>query len=238
MRTLAILAAAALATGAAAQQQDAPPQAPPAQTQARWPRAIELQQGTLTIYQPQVEKFEGVTLSGRCAVSWQPKDAQAAPVFGVFWFDARVLVDKDQRLMDVEQLTVKKVRFPNVTPEKEKQVAGILEAEVPKWDVHASLDEVQASIAVSQRERQSEKGISATPPKLVFSNDPAVLLLYDGEPALRKLEETGLERVVNTPLFVVRIPRPGSSSSPAGSSGTRRRIRRGRGRRTRRPRPR
>src|SRR5512132_2405119 len=114
MRTLAILAAAALATGAAAQQQDAAPQAPP----PRWPRAIELQQGALTVYQPQVEKFEGVTLSGRCAVSWQPKDSQKAPAFGVFWFDARVLVDKDQRLMDVEQLTVKKVRFPNITPEK------------------------------------------------------------------------------------------------------------------------
>ena len=167
----------------------------------RWPRAIELQQGALTVYQPQLERFEGVTLSGRCAVSWQPRDGAAAPVFGVFWFDARVLVDKDQRLVDVEQITVTKVRFPNVTPEKEKQVAQILEAEIPKWDIHASLDEIQASIAVSQRERASEKGISAAPPKLVFSNDPAVLLLYDGEPALRPLEQTGLERVVNTPMF-------------------------------------
>jgi hypothetical protein len=124
----------------------------------------------------------------------------------VFWFDARVLVDKDRRDIDVEELTVTKVRFPNVTPEKEKAVAKVIETEVPKWDVHANLDEVQAALAVTQKERASEKGLAVAPPKLVFSNDPAVLLLYDGEPVLRPLEQTGLERAANTQLFVVKDP--------------------------------
>jgi hypothetical protein len=147
-----------------------------------------------------------VTLSGRSAVSWQAKGSDAAPVFGVFWFDATVLIDKEQRTLTVEKVDVTKVRFPNVTPEKEQAVAKVIEAEVPKWDVHGSLDEIQAALAVTQRERASEKGLSVTPPKLVFSNDPAVLLLYDGEPALRPIGDTGLERVVNTPLFVVKDP--------------------------------
>jgi hypothetical protein len=195
MRPIAILALATLANAAAADD-----------GRQKWPRAIEVEQGTLVVYQPQLEKFEGVTLSGRSAVSWQAKGGAPAPVFGVFWFDARVLVDKDSRALQVEQLTVTKVRFPNITPEKERSVAKLIEAEVPRWDVHGNLDEVQASIAVTQKEKKSEKGISVAPPKLVFSYEPAVLLLYDGPPAIRPLPETKLERVVNTPLFVVRDP--------------------------------
>src|SRR5881397_1084331 len=59
---------------------------------ARWPRAIPLEQATLVVYQPQIESIEGVTLSGRMAVSWEPKGG--SPVFGVVWFDARFLVGR------------------------------------------------------------------------------------------------------------------------------------------------
>lgn len=194
MRAIAVVVCASLATVAPAEER-----AP------RWPRAIALEQGTFTVYQPQLEKLQGVTLAGRSAASWQPR-AGGAPIFGVFWFDARVLVDKDRRELEVEQLTVTKVRFPNATPEKQRQVAKLLEAEVPRWDVHARLEDVQASIAVTEKERAGEKGLSVAPPRLVFSNEPAVLLSYDGEPALRPVPDTGLERVVNTAMFVVRDP--------------------------------
>jgi hypothetical protein len=169
-----------------------------------WPRAVALEQGALVVYSPQLEKLDGVTLSGRAAVSWEAKGG--APVFGVFWFDARVLVDKERRIVHVEELAVTKVRFPNATPEQEKKVEQLIEAEVPKWDLTPSLDELQAAIGASQRVKESEKGIGASPPNLVFSNEPAVLLLYDGAPAVRPIAEAGLERVVNTPLFVVRDP--------------------------------
>jgi hypothetical protein len=192
-RALAVALLVSLAGGAAAQDAG-----------GRWPRAITLEQGTLLVYSPQVERFEGVTLSGRAAVSWEAKGT--APVFGVFWFDARVLLDKERRTVDVEALEVTKVRFPNATPEQEKRVADVIEAQIPKWDLTPSLDELQAAIATSERVKKSEQGISAKPPKLVFSYEPAVLLLYDGDPAVRPIPNAGLERVVNTPLFVVRDP--------------------------------
>ncbi len=134
MRSLAIVLAASLAGTAAAQE--------PARG---WPRAIPLEQGTLTVYSPQLEKLEGVTLSGRCATSWQPR-AGGDPVFGVFWFDARVLVNKELRTVHVEEVTVTKVRFPNARPEQEQRVAEVLEAQVPRWDLTPSLDELQAAI--------------------------------------------------------------------------------------------
>ena len=193
-------AAPATAAPAAAAPAAAAPEAP-----RSWPRAMQLEQGTLLVYQPQLEKLDGMTLSGRAAVSWQPK-AGGQPVFGVFWFEAQILVDKDKNEAGVQKLSVMKVRFPNSTTEKEAEVAKLIEAEVPKWDLHGSLDEIRAAIAVTEREEQGESKLKSAPPKLVFSSDPALLLLYDGQPVVRPLEKTGLERVANAALLVLRDP--------------------------------
>jgi hypothetical protein len=216
--SLCLLLAAGLAGApAAAQSPGAPPPsaaavgsepgalAPsPAEPGKAWPRAIDLPGGTLELYQPQLEKFEGVKLSGRSATSWTEKDQ--APVFGVIWFEARVLVDKDARDVDVEEIAVRKVRFPNMTQEQERKIARIIENEIPKWDLHASLDVIQASLAVSQRELKSAEGLRSTPPRVIVSEEPAVLLLYDGKPIARSIQGAPLERVVNTPMFVVVDP--------------------------------
>ena len=181
-----------------------------------WPRAIDLPGGTLELYQPQLEKLEGVRLSGRSAVAWTEKGREGARVFGVLWFDARVLVDKDTRDVDVEEVTVRKVRFPNITQEQERKLARVIEAEVPLWDLHASLDVIQASLAVSQRELESARGIKSTPPRMIFSEQPAVLLLYDGKPLERPLPGSSVKRVVNTPMFVAVDPSAGRAYLAGG----------------------
>jgi hypothetical protein len=101
MRYRPISPALALAMGAAA---FAASVASRAEGNARWPREIALEQATLIVYQPQIEKLEGVTMSGRTAVSWEPKGG--SPAFGVFWFEVRYLVDKDSREMHIEEFKV------------------------------------------------------------------------------------------------------------------------------------
>src|SRR5512136_2664644 len=137
MRPLALALAVLLAVPTASAAQDpSSPATPPAaggDASAEWPRAIETPNGTLETYQPQLEKFEGVTLSGRSAVSWTGRDK--APVFGVIWFTATVSVDRDARMVTVERLTVDRVRFPNITKDEEARVASIIEREVPRWDL-------------------------------------------------------------------------------------------------------
>jgi hypothetical protein len=197
MTTLALAVLATLATAAAAQE-PAP----------GWPRTITVQQGTLTVYTPQLEKFEGISLSGRSAISWQAA-AGGEPIFGVFWFDATVLSDKEAGRVHVQKIAVRKVKFPGSTAEQEKKVAAVVEREVPEWDLSPSIDELQAAVAATQRVKKSEKGIAAPVPKLLFSTDPAVLLPYDGQPVVRPAGDSGLERVANTPLFVVKDPATG-----------------------------
>ena len=169
-----------------------------------WPRAVEVGGGSLEIYQPQVEKFEGVAVAGRAAVSWSEPDK--APVFGVMWFSAQVAVDRDTRMALVEAVTVSRVRFPNVTPDQERKVAAIVEREVPRWELSVSLESIQASIAVAQAERRSSEGLRSPPPRMYFSDEPAVLLLYAGKPVEQPVQGTELRRVVNTPMFVAHDP--------------------------------
>ncbi|HTO98739.1 MAG TPA: hypothetical protein VMK66_16935, partial [Myxococcales bacterium] len=172
-----------------------------AEGNARWPRELQAEQGTIVVYQPQLEKMEGVTLEGRAAVSWEPKDG--TPVFGVFWFQARYLADKDSREVQIEEFKVIKVRFPQSTPEQEAKLSAFLDKEIPKWDLRPNLDELQNAVAASQKVAQSEKRLKTDPPQFIFSEDPAVLLLYDGKPLIRRIENTSLQRAVNTPLFVI-----------------------------------
>jgi hypothetical protein len=207
-RTSLLAAAAALhllwPAHAAAQQATAPAAAPPEHGPASWPRALQTENGTVVVYQPQYEKLEGVTLTGRAAASWEAKGK--APIFGVFWFQSKVQIDKGAGTVDLETFDVTKVRFPNSTPETEKRAAAFLTAEIPKWDLSGSLDELTAALAASELEAKTIQGIKATPPKIIVSKEPAVLLLYDGAPIVRKLEGSTLERVVNTPMLVLRDP--------------------------------
>src|SRR5512137_627084 len=83
----------------------APPPPPPDATQEEgfpgdWPRTLQIGAGVLEIFQPQIEKFEGVTMSGRSAVSWSEKGG--APVFGVLWFTTTASIDRDTRTASVE----------------------------------------------------------------------------------------------------------------------------------------
>jgi hypothetical protein len=169
-----------------------------------WPRSLPIGAGVLEIFQPQVEKFEGVTMAGRSAVSWSEKGG--APVFGVLWFTTTASIDRDARTATVETIRVDRVRFPNITKEEERQLATILEAEVPKWDLTVGLDAIQASLAVSQAEKHSSEGLRSTPPKIRFSNVPSVLLLYAGKPVEQSIPDSSLRRAVNTPMFVVEDP--------------------------------
>jgi hypothetical protein len=206
MRARALAVLLLLAVLDARAQTPPPPAAAGAQdgSWSDWPRAIDIGNGSLEIYQPQLEKFEGVKLSGRSAVAWTEKDK--APVFGVIWYAAQVSVDRDAREATVESLKVTKVRFPNITRDQEKQVAAKIEADVPRWDLTVGLDAIQASLAVSQAEKRSSEGLRSTPPRMLFSNDPAVLLLYAGKPVEQPIQGSELKRVVNTAMFVVLDP--------------------------------
>jgi hypothetical protein len=168
-----------------------------------WPREFTTPKGNRAVmYQPQIETFKGDTITGRAAVS-VAKKGEKTQKFGVIFFAANVSVDRDDRSVEILRLKVNRVRFPNITPEKEKTFAGIVEAEVPTWNLVMSYDRVLESVKVAEREKKSAQGLKNDPPKILFAREPTVLVTLDGEPQLREVEGAPFKLVVNTPLFMV-----------------------------------
>lgn len=201
MTRLSFVALAVLAAGAAfAQAPTGAPAVPP----SAWPRAIAVETGSVEIFQPQIESFRGDQLGARAAVAWTPKGRP--PAFGVVWVEARVSVDKVAGDVALREVRVQRVRFANLGKEQEQQGRALLEREIPTWDLHLSLLELEAGIAVNEQEIQSSEALDFTPPRMVFSQDPAVLLVFDGDPIERPVDSSPLRRVVNTPMLVLFDP--------------------------------
>lgn len=171
-----------------------------------WPRDIVAPKGTITIYQPQLETFEGDQLTARAAVSVLPTGS-TEPVFGAVWMSAHVATDRDTRIVTVLDIDVTKVVFPNATEDKRKRLEDLLEKHVPSWKLEISLDRLLTSLDLVEKENESAEALKNDTPEIIVSMRPAVLLVLDGDPELRKVDNTDLMVVVNTPYFVVLDPK-------------------------------
>jgi hypothetical protein len=170
-------------------------------TEPAWPRRIEVPEGTVVIYQPQLDSFRGDMLTGRAAISVQLQGA-AEPVFGAMWFNARVSTDRDNRLVTFEELNITKIHFADAGAAREDEVKQIILAGVKDWDTTISLDRVLAALRLTEQEKMASTALMNNPPKIVFSDTPAVLVSIDGEPKLEPVEGATLMRVVNTPFLI------------------------------------
>ncbi|MFI5371091.1 MAG: carbohydrate-binding family V/XII [Candidatus Eisenbacteria bacterium] len=170
-----------------------------------WPRQFDSSSGTIVIYQPQAEDLRDDLLSSRAAFSLQ-KSADTSPTFGVLWFDEQIVIDRDSSTVTARHFDVTKVRLPGITAADASRYEQIIEAEAAQWDLSQSLEELQAGLAATERERASVATLDNTPPHIVFSAERAILVVYDGAPTLEAIEGSSLERVANTPYAVIYDP--------------------------------
>ena len=176
------------------------------QTDLGWPRDIPTPGGTLTIYQPQAETLQGNVLTGRAAASYL-KTGGKAPVFGVYWFTAQLAVDRDNRNAELSDVQVTQARFPQATPDQEQEAIALLQKQLPQWTSQPiSMDRLIASLETAQAELKWEEGLNNAPPKIIISDQPSVLVIFDGQPALRDIPGTKLQKVINTPFPIIYDP--------------------------------
>ena len=188
----ALLACVGLATSAYGQDEADNP----------WPREIPTSQGTVVFYQPQAETLEDNLLKGRAALAIEANGSED-PLFGAVWFSARLETDRDERTATLTDITVVRTRFPDQDETKAAQLKALLEAEMPKWDMLISLDRLLTSLDVREQRISAASQISTEPPIIIFMPEPAVLITVDGEPRLKKEEDSNLMRVINTPYTVL-----------------------------------
>ncbi len=64
--------------------------------ESAWPRTVELEKGSVTIYEPQVDELSDEFVSFRSALAYRESPG-AEPVFGAGWFESAVQVDRLSR---------------------------------------------------------------------------------------------------------------------------------------------
>jgi hypothetical protein len=76
---------------------------------------------------------------------------------------------------------------------------------LPRAVVTLSLDRLQANLAIAQAEakRPAAQPLKNDPPRIFYSEWPALLILVDGQPVLRPVEGTKLRRAINTRALIV-----------------------------------
>jgi hypothetical protein len=168
-----------------------------------WPREIVAPEATIVLYQSQPEKLTGNHLTGRGAVSITVK-SRPEPVFGAVWLSATIETDRDHDLVIVRDIHITRVRWPDVQPEEAARFTKIVEADFPKDGLRMTLTQLTASLAAAERESESLAQLNNDPPRIVFAEKGSVLLLYNGEPQARPVEQSSLERIVNTAFAVIR----------------------------------
>lgn len=168
-----------------------------------WPQEIDIPEGKIVIYQPQPEKLTGNEITGRAAMSLELSNNKP-PIFGAFWFSARVDTDTDTNSALVRDLKVTRVSWPDSTDENEARFTSAVENALAKNDYPISMERLSASLKDAEQEKKSLDGLKNDPPAIIFSQELAVLLSYDGEPRFSEIKDTPYKRALNTRFAVVQ----------------------------------
>lgn len=200
------------AQAAPPQPQAAPPQGGSQQAQAApaspdgWPRTSKTPQATFTMYPPQLDSWDGGAIQFRTAASVQPADENAPARFGVLEFQARTLTDTMARVVELRDLRIVKATFPSASAEETASyLEGFRKGLLPSKSPVIALDRLEAQLAIAGAQRKArEQRVRNDPPRIVFSEQPAALVLVDGKPAWREVQSSTLERVINTRALLAR----------------------------------
>lgn len=169
-----------------------------------WPQEVKSDDGAVVlIYQPQIETFSNNTLEGRAAVSVKTPANKNVPVFGAVWFKAKIDTDFSTRTAIIRNIEISDVRFADASDKQKKQLAELIESQVEISQFPISIDQLLADLdgAVAN---SSETELKHSPPKIVLSTEPALLVSIDGKPVTQNIEGTNYQRVINTPFLIVK----------------------------------
>lgn len=170
---------------------------------APWPRVRSTNGNTVTLHLPQVERWTSNSFTARAAVEVKlarPKSEQ----LGVIWFDAHGSVDRSNRIVNLDRLEITKGSFPTA-PDKGSNALAVIRDVLPAGARTVSLDYLVTALGfVQAAARQGASGLKHDPPQIIWVTNRSVLVLIDGEPVLRPVTNSSLERVINTPALLVR----------------------------------
>jgi hypothetical protein len=165
-----------------------------------WPRMTTVNGATISIYQPQLNSWNGNLLDAYAAVKIKVSGSEETN-YGVIWFTARTEVDKVNRVVTLNDFALTKQNFPTLASNGSAYAAAFKGA-MP-WTDSLPLDELETALATTSVDSQQQRvAVNNDPPRIIFSTTPAVLVSIDGKPVLRPSAD-GFRKVLNTRALIL-----------------------------------
>jgi len=171
-----------------------------------WPKEITTAKSDIIIYQPQPDSMRGDHLYSRAAISFTTTKIITS-VYGAIWTDSRFSTDREAGTITIYDVKILNVRFPGIDtadPAKVQKFKDLLAEQSTAWKLVYSLDELKSSLTATQATYGATPKFNNDPPEIIYAKRNSVLLLFDGDPVFKEIENTGLKRAVNTPFFVLQ----------------------------------
>ena len=170
----------------------------PERVDEAWPRKATRGEETISMYEPQLEAWEGEDLRAYAALALASKTDKATK-YGVVWFTARTEVDKVNRRVTLNDFRITKVKFPTMET-KESEYQAFLQAKLPGKSKVIALDRLEADLAACESEVAGVEAfeVNNDPPKIIFTTRPSLLVLVDGPPKYKDVAGTDLQLMLNT----------------------------------------
>lgn len=175
-----------------------------AQDSQEWPKELKSERGTIVLYQPQPEKLQGNLLTARAAMSLE-YNGNSTPVFGVFWFSSTLETDRSTDSVTFSNIRITKVGWPDQKEDDEKKFTDFVEAQLGNSNFSGSLSKLTATLATVDKVQESLKDIKNDAPTIIFKEELAILLSYDGDPIFSDIEDSTYLRALNTSFAVVQV---------------------------------
>jgi hypothetical protein len=175
-------------------------------TEQRWPRELETTTGgKIVVYQPQVDAWNDYTqLHGLMAMSYA-STADASPEVGTARFVADTDTDLESGLVRVHSLVLEDVKFPALSEDESAALAPELKRHADGSELVVELDRLVADLDRAQTPVR-QLVINTEPPAIFYSDTPAILVQFDGEPVISPIEGSDVKYVLNTNWDVLQEP--------------------------------
>lgn len=163
-----------------------------------WPHTITGDNGTATVYQPQVVSWpEQKTLNARAAIGITPNGAKQ-PILGTIEVSFTTRTDLADRIVILTDGRLVSTHFPSLDTNEAAKFEERIRTAIANLPVkRVPLAMVTASLA-QQGEKPPEVALDNSPPRIFVSTRPASLVVFDGEPVLSPIAGTALSFAVNT----------------------------------------
>ncbi|MGB6222485.1 carbohydrate-binding family V/XII [Haloferula sp.] len=166
-----------------------------------WPRTFTVGAEEFAVFQPQISTWTGNQISGRFAVGVRATGSKEES-YGTVAYSARTEIDKPNRLVTMEDFMLSDANFPT-QPDKNSDYLKILGAHLPQAAKTIPLDHLESVFVVSgEVKKQVAVDVKNTPPRMIYTTQPSVLVLIDGPPVLKPLDKV-YQRVINTPALLL-----------------------------------